>query len=365
MLLPKVVQVEVTTACQLRCVFCARTVLKDQWVSTHLDWTVFSSLLPFLRKTMLVHLQGWGEPLLHPRLWDMAAAVKQKGGRVSLTTNAVTLDEVVCREACRIDFDLIAISIAGATAKTNDSLRLGSHFDQICANISYLCSLKRRPKVHLIMQMMKPNMEELPEVVTLAKRLGVDKVIFPNLDYIPNSEVAALKAFALSPDPHYAELTEEAKRRGKELGIMVHIYPLAPRYDVLMCDAEPIHNIWVTVWGEVAPCPYVALACRGDFPRFFWGKEELLPRFSFGKITEGLDHVLRKEKARSFREAFSFRLKTGSVDVVTDVVSSLPKLWSSSVRFLKALAEMTYPKGTIALPPPPTLCRNCYKLYGI
>jgi len=366
MALPRIIQVEVTTVCQLRCIFCARTVLRDQWVSSHMEWDIFSSLLPFVRKTELVHLQGWGEPLLHPRLWDMAKAIKEKHGRVSLTTNGMLLDEAASREACRVGLDMVAVSVAGARAATNDSLRVGSRLNQICGNISYLCSLKPRPKVNLVMQMMRPNMEELPGLVTLAARLGVDKVIVPNLDYIPTAEVDALRAFAFSPDPHLTELVQEAKYRGKELRIKVHTYPLNLQDNVAMCDADPLHNVWMTIWGEVAPCAYLALPCRGNIPRLFRGKTELLPRFSFGKVTDGLGRVLNGRTAVAFHEAFSRRLAVGRLDAMTAItLAAMPRVRSTSGAFLEPAAQVMSPVGTGALPPPPDLCRNCYKLYGI
>ncbi len=366
MTLPKIVQLEVTTACQMRCVFCPRTVLAERWVTAHLPWEMFSSLLPFVRRTKLVHLQGWGEPLLHPRLWDMAAAIKEKHGRVSLTTNAVLLDKAASHEVCRIGVNLVAISVAGARAATNDSLRLGSHFDQICTNISYLCQLKPRPKVNLVMQMMKPNMEELPELVTLAARLGADGVVAPNLDYTPTAEVDALKAFAYSPDPHHVELTEEAEKRGKELGVKVRTYPLRPSSDVLMCDADPVHNVWISVRGEVAPCPYLTLPYQGDFPRLFWGECQYLSQFSFGKVTEGLDKVLNGQAARSFQQAFARRLKTSKFDIVTaDELPALLEPRSARAGFLKPLAQTTSLRKAATLLPPPDLCRNCYKFYGL
>jgi len=365
MALPRIMQLEVTTACQLRCTFCPRTVLADRWVTAHLPWEMFSSLLPFVRRSELVHLQGWGEPLLHPRLWDMAAAIKERHGRVSLTTNALLLDEAASREACRIGVDLVAISVAGAQAATNDSLRVGSHLDQIWANVSYLCQLKPRPKVNLVMQMMKPNLEELPELVTLAAKLGVDGVVAPNLDYAPTAEVDALKAFSFSPDLRQVELTDEAQTKGKELGVKVRIYPLRPSSDVLMCDADPVHNVWITVWGEVAPCAYLALPCRGDFPRIFWGKEEYLSRFSFGKVTEGLDKVLNGQAARSFRQAFARRLQVDTLDAIADKVPSLLSPRSTLAGFLKPLAQTTSLTKSATLLPPPDLCRNCYKLYGL
>jgi len=213
--------------------------------------------------------------------------------------------------------------------------------------------------------MMKPNLEELPELVTLAARLGVDGVVAPNLDYTPTAEVDALKAFSFSPDLHQAELTDEAQTKGKELGVKVHIYPLRPSSDVLMCDADPVHNVWITVWGEVAPCAYLALPCRGDFPRLFWGKEEHLSRFSFGKVTEGLDKVLNGQEARSFRQAFARRLQVDTLDAIADKVPSLLSPRSTLAGFLKPLAQPTFLRKSAALLPPPDLCRNCYKFYGL
>ena len=55
----KIIQIEVTTVCQLRCNFCPRTVLADRWVNADFSWEMFSSLLPSLRRAEQVHLQGW------------------------------------------------------------------------------------------------------------------------------------------------------------------------------------------------------------------------------------------------------------------------------------------------------------------
>ena len=364
--LPQIIQVEVTTACQLRCRFCPHTIMAKDWVTTHMSWEAFSSLLPFVRHTNLVHLQGWGEPLLHPRLWDMAVAIRENRGRASVTTNAMLLDTSAAREACRVGLDLVAISIAGAQAETNDSLRIGSDFEKICANIDYLCGLRPRPKVHLVMQMAKSNMEELPELVTLAARLGVDEVIAPNLDYIPTEEVDTLRAFDQNARDSCLEITEEATQRGKELGIKVHIYPIEPRDDLLMCDADPVHRVWISASGEVAPCPYLALSVRGQIPRIFWGKKEDLAHLSFGNVQQGLERVLNGQIALSLREAFSGRLLADGFGTIGKVKgSSLPKVSSSSVTFFESLAQMTPVEHSSALPPPPDVCRNCYKLYGL
>ncbi|HHY93548.1 MAG TPA: radical SAM protein, partial [Firmicutes bacterium] len=263
---PRIVQVEVTSACQARCTFCARTILADRWINAHLSWEAFSALLPYVAHMEQVHLQGWGEPLLHPRLWDMTATLKQAGCRVSLTTNGMLLDEVAIREACRLGLDLVAVSVAGARSTTNDSLRVGAPLEHTTAHVSHLCAQDPRPKVVLIMQLMRPNLPELPELVRLAKELGADEVVAAHLDYVPSPEVDALRVFGREPDPLISELATEAERRGKELGVAVHVFGWTLRDEVMVCAADPIHNLWIAVDGQAAPCPYLALPCRDSFP---------------------------------------------------------------------------------------------------
>jgi len=58
------VQVEVSTKCQLNCIMCPKSVFRDEWISKDMEMEVFESI-PF-KKFRYTHLQGWGEPLLHP-----------------------------------------------------------------------------------------------------------------------------------------------------------------------------------------------------------------------------------------------------------------------------------------------------------
>jgi MoaA/NifB/PqqE/SkfB family radical SAM enzyme len=209
-------------------------------------------------------------------------------------------------------------------------------------------------------------MKELLDLVTLAARLGVDEVITPNLDYIPTEEVDTLRAFDRTANQDYVELTEEATRRGKELGIKVHISSLAPRNDVLMCDADPVHNVWISALREVTHCSYLAHPLHSPLPRFFWGKKEDLTRFSFGNVSEGLDRVLNDRSARSFRDAFCRRLLADRLGTIVKAKGhSLPRVSSSSVDFFESLAQMIPTDRSSGLPPTPDICRNCYKLYGL
>ncbi len=358
MWLPDIIQVEVTTACQAECIFCPHTTLHDNWISQHIKWEDFSEVLPAVHRGTLVHLQGWGEPLLHPRLWDMAAAVKQKQGRVSLTTNGGLMDDEVSRELCRLKFDFVAVSLAGATPAVHNSLRPGPGLDLICANIERLSSMKSKPDIHLDFQMMKPNLEQLPGLVDLAARLGARRVIASNLDCITGPETEALRAFGKVANREAAEIIEAARRLGKEKNIEVDVYPLRLQANVPVCKADPLHTVVVTAAGNIAPCVYLCLPLRSEIPRLFEGKKEAFAPFSYGHVSRGFQKVTGGQAARNFRETFEQRMQEA-------VMANSKRVALLVLPGLRSVRDVTAVKGEDLTSPAPELCRHCYKLYGI
>src|SRR3970282_669838 len=84
-------QVEVTSRCNLKCVMCPVTVLAEHWPARDMAWETFERAAEAFARTQWVYLQGWGEPLLHRRIFDMIERAKQAGCRVGFTTNGTRL----------------------------------------------------------------------------------------------------------------------------------------------------------------------------------------------------------------------------------------------------------------------------------
>ena len=78
-------QVEITTHCNSACRYCPHTVYSDIWQSRHMTAKTFERLLPTMANVDLVHLQGWGEPLLHPNFSDLVRRAKTTGCRMGTT----------------------------------------------------------------------------------------------------------------------------------------------------------------------------------------------------------------------------------------------------------------------------------------
>lgn len=346
------VQIEVTSRCNIRCVMCPVTELADRWHSQHLPWDVFLRLAPALRRVKFVHLQGWGEPLLHPRLFDMIEMAKDAGCRVGFTTNGTLLRPAAAERLLDLDLDLLAVSIAGATPATHAAIRVGSDLSQILTHVRGLLDLRARraslrPKVEIFFLMTKTNLAELPAAASLAASLGADELVATNLDYVPAFAQDDLKAFAsASRRETFARAVEEARRAAKAAGIAFRAYPLDPE-EVAVCEANPLKNLFVSSDGWVSPCTYMGLAGQTEIPRVAGGQLLPVPRLRFGDVRErDLLEIWNAPAYEAFRQQFAARRTAGLVSAIAAVA----RVGTGSAKVLPAAPEP---------------CRSCPKLYGL
>src|SRR3954453_16057642 len=90
--LPRELQLEVTSACNLRCAMClVRYRPPVNKVRGAMDVGLFRRLLSELPGLRRVTLQGRGEPLLHPHLVDMVTEASGRGLMVGFNSNGTLL----------------------------------------------------------------------------------------------------------------------------------------------------------------------------------------------------------------------------------------------------------------------------------
>ena len=109
-----VVQIEITGRCQMACVFCPHQTLEEQWIRGDLSWDLYrDAIAPNLHHFDLVYLQGWGEPMIHPHLWDMLHLAQQAGCRTGFTTNGLELTPDHSARLLDVGIDILSILIPG------------------------------------------------------------------------------------------------------------------------------------------------------------------------------------------------------------------------------------------------------------
>ncbi|MEE1086820.1 MAG: SPASM domain-containing protein [Schaedlerella sp.] len=214
---PSEVQIESTNICNARCIMCSHSYDKNHngGVIGEAFLENMIEILPFLR---MVYLHGNGEPFLNPALPKMIKAMAQYEIRFMTNTNlSILTDEIL--ECIQKYFTEINISCDGAVKETFEEIRCNLNFEKFCAN----CRSLRESCPNLYMTMaavsMRQNVEELPQMVELAKELGFQKIVFSQLcpDVKIGNQYDALEHYPNVALYYY----KEALERGKELGIEV------------------------------------------------------------------------------------------------------------------------------------------------
>jgi radical SAM protein with 4Fe4S-binding SPASM domain len=306
--LPGHLQVEITSACNLRCTMCLvsyRAPVNKLAGALPLD--LFRRLLADLPGLSRLTLQGLGEPLLSPYLMDMLAAATARRITVGFNSNATLLTRRRADELVDAGVDWLHVSLDGASAATYAGIRRGADLDTVLANLAGLVAAKRaagtdKPWLRVVFVAMRGNVGELPDVVRLLAAVGVDELRVQNLshsfsDADPSGAYREIRAFAADQALWTgADLTAArtafaaARAAARDHGLRLRLPHLdgaaAPAPGLGPACTWPWEAAYVTSAGVVQPCCMV----MGD-DRVALGR---LDEQTFPKIWHG-------EPYRSFR----------------------------------------------------------------
>jgi MoaA/NifB/PqqE/SkfB family radical SAM enzyme len=355
-------QIEPTSRCQLKCVMCPRTVFSKEWENGDMPLSVYEKISRHFHLVDNVHLQGWGEPLLHPGLSRMIQIAKAENCKISLTTNGVLLTHNVSEDLFRKGLDTIAISISGAAKITHESIRCGCHFEQIIDNIKTLAHLKlkmrsKTPKLILSYLMTKTNIKELPEAVSLAKDSGINEFVATNLDYTPTEALDDLRALSCNQaDLEFKNYIDVARVKANKIKLPFRFYPLEME-EVIMCEMNPLRIVFISFDGCLSPCVYLNMTKRGLIPRIFCGKQYTIERQCFENVGKyDVMEIWKSEEYRNFRGFYARRMAANRE--AFDYIDSFQAKNDTTAVFEKL--EIMLREN-----PLPSVCNTCYKAYNI
>src|SRR5512140_2162917 len=93
--LPTYIQIEPVGQCNLRCQMCPIQFRQDgppYGPPAFMEYEVFTRIVDQFKDLETLHLQGMGEPFMHPRYFDLVTYAKSKGIRVTTNTNMTLLN---------------------------------------------------------------------------------------------------------------------------------------------------------------------------------------------------------------------------------------------------------------------------------
>jgi radical SAM protein with 4Fe4S-binding SPASM domain len=284
--LPTFLQVEPVGQCNLRCRMCPIQFRRDgppHGPPAFMNWDTFTRLLDQFPGLKELQLQGLGEPMMHPRFFDMVAYAAARGIRVGTNTNLTLLNARRAELCVTSGLADLHASLDGATAATFERIRVRAHFDRVLANLRLVLEARRRlnsviPCVDLIVVVMRQNLHELPALVRLAHEFSLDGVFVQHLchdfgesslpqQYEPMRDFVESETLLREDPLRIEKYFQEARDVAAELGVPLRLPLTRPRLHPpgtpgpARCD-WPWRGAYVSYQGLAMPCCMVATPDR-------------------------------------------------------------------------------------------------------
>ncbi len=274
-----------------------------------MDLEVVRRLIPSLRRARYVHLQGWGEPLCHPRFFEILREVKGAGCGVGTTTNGMLIGRKEAEALVSGGIDLVSFSLAGID-ETNDRIRVGTRIRDVLAAVDHLREIRSirgygRPRIHVAYLLLRSGLGFLDDFPDFFAGIGADEVVVSSLSLVP-SRVLEEEAVLARDEREWSALLEKAEdvaARSASQGITFQFHLQAPGSSGT-CMENVGRSLVVGFDGSVFPCVMLGLPVSKGCLRIFYGKEVPIERVVFGDVhAESVEDIWRKVGYRSFRKA--------------------------------------------------------------
>lgn len=262
---PSQVIVDVTEVCNLECIHCPHTEFKKSkyYATRYLDPALNAKIVDEVRecgagKAQYIRYSSEGEPLIHPKGYDMIEyAARKSGVFVTLTTNGTIMNEKRTRRLLDSGVHMIDISIDAMTAETYAKVRVKGDLNVTRANVLNLIAWIRQsgsPTKVVVSFIEQPqNSHEAEAFKCYWTEQGADSVVVRRLHSAAGAVIDVAKIMR-------AEQAAEGRRPC--------VYPwerivLNPRGYLAYCPADWTHGSTIADYRETT----VGETWRSDFYR--------------------------------------------------------------------------------------------------
>ncbi len=180
--IPSEWMIESTNRCNLACPMCTRHLVRFHPEDMNLD--LFRHLVEVHPNVEAIWPYGFGEPLLHPQIFEFIAIAERSGKTVCLSTNATLLTPDRGSRLLDSGLDYLTLAVDGAENASYSANRYPASLIDTERRIDEFLAekLARRSKVHVTVQMvlLKNNAREVRVFRHRWRRPGVDRVRMRN-----------------------------------------------------------------------------------------------------------------------------------------------------------------------------------------
>ena len=190
---PSQVMVDITEVCNLGCIHCTHPAFKlsEVYQKSMLDPELNKKMIDEvsengLNLTKYIRYTSNGEPLVHPKSYEMLQyAVENSGTKVTLTTNGTLLNEKKMKKLLSTGLHMIDISIDAFSNEIYKKVRVGGNLNVTRKNVLRLLELNdevgHKTKIIVSFVEQKENSHEIESFKEFWNRHSVDEVLIRKL----------------------------------------------------------------------------------------------------------------------------------------------------------------------------------------
>lgn len=179
--LPPLMYIDPINYCNLHCPLCPTGQGTLGRKSGRMPVDLFRELVDQVAdRVYFLNLYNWGEPLLHPQIFDMAEYAASKGLSVRMSSNLNRMTSEQARLMVESGLEELLVDLDGATQETYEIYRIGGDLMLVLENVRRIIEVKRQlkspfPLVTARTLVTRHNECQIPQIRALAWSLGVDR----------------------------------------------------------------------------------------------------------------------------------------------------------------------------------------------
>lgn len=223
---PIQVQIHLTNYCNLKCIFCpTRALVKELDRRKELTKEEWFRIIDEGNKLGIRewHICGGGDPLFFTDdCLTIMQHIKKSNRYGEVITNGTFFQDEVAKKIVEMGWDKVYISLDSPDEKIQNFLRSTDCFNRIIEGTNNLVKWKKKlkkekPEICFHSVICNKNYKQVPEMIKLAHKLGVQEVLLNALN-IWKPEIKALK-LSESQEKELIKILNESLVLAKKLGV--------------------------------------------------------------------------------------------------------------------------------------------------
>ncbi len=293
-------ELEVTTACYLKCIHCEHTYFPQEYKNQNLKFDTFKEIIDDIPNLHWINMTGEGSAFLNPYFMHMLKYAKSRGLCIDFSHDFYRISEGEIRKLIELRIDRIYWSFDAVNPFTYEKIRVGASFSNVVRNIRRLVELKREmrsplPEICFRFAVFKDNIQDTRRIPTFLASL-VDNIKDygdePSINLVALLEFAQTKGWEVEiPNAIIFQVDKECKELGFKVywSHVTHIEEEKPPLDYCTFWSEP----YIMITGHVVPCCAVLMS----------NNRPALEVMAFGNINnQSLKEIWNSDKYRKFRK---------------------------------------------------------------